>query len=158
MGSTALRIEHVGSTSVPGLSAKPVIDIQISVTDLHPLDPHVSTLQPIGYVHVSLPQPEDPTMEPADAVYPFFQKPPSHPSTHHIHLCTAGSTEERNHIVFRDYLRDHPERQAAYLALKQQLAGNHDGATLASREQYSLGKSEFVAATIGDALAAGYSA
>ena len=75
LGSFAKRIEHVGSTSVPGLAAKPVIDIQISVEKLHPMDPYKVLLEQIGYTHVP---------HPDDAVYPFLHRPEiwPHTSTH----------------------------------------------------------------------------
>lgn len=156
MGSAALRIDHVGSTSVPGLAAKPIIDIQVSVTRLKPLEPHADALRRIGFAHVSLPVPDDPGVEHADAVYPFFQKPSAWPPTHHVHLCAAGSAQERNHLIFRDYLRDHPNAAAAYLELKKSLADRHAGNTLESRERYSLGKTEFVFSILDAASAAGY--
>lgn len=158
MGKAALRIEHVGSTAVPGLAAKPIIDIQVSVRHLQPLAPHSNALANIGYTHVWLPPPADTSIEPANDVYPFFQKPSTWPSTYHVHLCIEGSRQERDHIVFRDYLRDHPGTVAAYVELKKRLADEHVGDTLESRERYSLGKSEFVAATIDEALSAGYAA
>ena len=158
LGERALRVEHVGSTSVPGLAAKPVIDIQISVAELHPLADHAEALGSVGYVHVPLPPPpEELGLEWADETYPFFQKPAVWPTTHHVHLCASGSVEERNHIVFRDYLRDHPESVAEYLALKRELASAFGGESPESRERYSLGKTEFVAGVLGQALARGYS-
>ena len=74
-GGLALRVEHVGSTAVPGLSAKPVIDIQVSVTSLVTLDRYLGRLVCLGYVHVPLGD--------FDRVYPFFQKPADWPCTHH---------------------------------------------------------------------------
>jgi GrpB-like predicted nucleotidyltransferase (UPF0157 family) len=136
LGADALRIEHVGSTAVEGLSAKPVIDIQVSVQTLD--EPHrfLAPLSGLGYVHVPLGA--------FDQVYPFFQKPATWPSTHHVHLCAAGSGEERNHLLFRDALRAHPNIAEAYVALKRELASRHRGTTLQSREAYSLSKTAFV--------------
>jgi GrpB-like predicted nucleotidyltransferase (UPF0157 family) len=148
LGGVALRVEHVGSTSVPGLDAKPVIDIQVSVKSLDPLAAHGARLATLGYVHVPLGA--------FDRVYPFFRKPADGPGTHHVHLCRAGSEQERKHLAFRDYLRDHPAIAAEYVTLKHALAAMHDGATLASRERYSLAKSEFVAGVLARALAGGY--
>jgi len=81
-GPLAQRIEHVGSTSVPGLAAKPVIDIQISVASLADLAPFTALLERVGYTRVP--------MGDFDLVYPFFQKPATWPSTHHVHLCEFG--------------------------------------------------------------------
>jgi GrpB-like predicted nucleotidyltransferase (UPF0157 family) len=148
LGAAALRIEHVGSTSVPGLAAKPVVDIQVSVPSLEPLSVYLDPLAHIGYRYVSL--------GPFDLVYPFFQKPAEWPCTHHVHLCVAGSEQERKHLAFRDYLRNHSAAAAEYVKLKRHLATIHDGATLESREGYSLSKSEFISSVLERASADDY--
>ena len=119
LGPVAKRIEHVGSTAVPGLGAKPVIDIQVSVEQVAPLDAYSGKLVELGYTHVSLP-------EPGDDVYPFFLRPPSWPTTHHVHVCELGGLEEGRHLRFRDWLREHPEDRQAYDALKRDLAAKFD--------------------------------
>jgi GrpB-like predicted nucleotidyltransferase (UPF0157 family) len=136
MDGLALRIDHVGSTSVPRLAAKPVIDIQVSVASLETLRAYAETLAQLGYCHIPFGA--------VDLVYPFFQKPAALPSTHHVHLCVFGSEHERRHLAFRDYLRSHPAVASEYVALKRSLAATHDGATLESRERYSLSKTQFV--------------
>jgi GrpB-like predicted nucleotidyltransferase (UPF0157 family) len=133
MGSAVLRIEHVGSTSVPGLAAKPAIDIQVSVTSLDALPAFTEMLAQLGY-----------------------QKPAARASTHHVHLCVLGCEQERRHLAFRDYLRSHPEIAIAYVAIKRSLAAAHDGATLESRERYSLAKTRFVNSVLAQALSEGY--
>ena len=148
LGEHALRVDHVGSTAVPGLAAKPVVDIQVSVPSLAPTVNFTERLSQIGYSHVPL--------GPIDLVYPFFQKPTAWPSTHHIHLCVVGSEQERKHLAFRDYLRNHPLIAAEYVTLKRQLAIAHDGGTIASQERYSLSKSEFVNSVLKRAFADGY--
>jgi len=148
LGPLALRVEHVGSTSVAGLVAKAVIDIQVTVPSVAPLSRYIGPLADIGYAFVPLGA--------FDAVYPFFCKPANWPSTHHVHLCAPGSNEERNHLAFRDYLRDHPAVAEQYVALKRDLAGKHHGHTLESREAYSLSKTEFVLSVLQRALAQGY--
>ena len=145
-GALALRIEHVGSTAVPGLAAKPIIDIQVSVASLIPLAPHAAALEHLGYAHVVLGE--------FDKVYPYFVKPAEWPSTHHVHVCEAGSEQEARHIAFRDVLRRHPVICEQYLQLKLQLAAAHHGHTLESRESYSLGKTEFVERVLVKARAA----
>lgn len=80
LGSLALRIEHVGSTSVAGLAAKPVIDIQVSVARLSPLEPYAGVLQGLGYRFIPLGD--------FDAFYPFFAKPGNGPA--HT-TCTCAS-------------------------------------------------------------------
>ncbi len=149
LGTAALRIEHVGSTAVPGLAAKPVIDLQVCVVSLEPQGRFIEPLARLGYLYVPLGA--------FDAVYPYFCRPADVPHTSHVHLCAAGSQQEREHLAFRDHLRRHPRDAARYLALKQRLARLHDGATLESQERYSLAKTAFIASIMPSALA-GYTA
>ena len=81
-GPGVLRIDHVGSTSVPGLAAKPIIDVQMTVGALAPLVGWVDRLAPLGYMHYPSPD---------DVEYPFFHRPTGWPHTHHVHLCVADS-------------------------------------------------------------------
>ena len=143
-GDRAIRIDHVGSTSVQGLAAKAVIDIQVSFASLEPRATLVAEMAALGYLHVDLGE--------FDQVYPFFTKPGIWPSTHHVHMCVTGSQEERHHLAFRDYLRLHSDVAADYAQLKSALAAVHDGETLESQERYSLAKSEFVTTTLAEAL------
>ena len=135
LGDVALRIDHHGSTAVAGLAAKPVIDIQVSVARLHPIDGYAAALERIGYVHL----PHD-----DDARCPFFHRPAEWPHTHHVHLVEAGGGEERRTLAFRDYLRAHPEAARDYEALKRDLARDHDGDCAESREAYARAKRAFV--------------
>jgi GrpB-like predicted nucleotidyltransferase (UPF0157 family) len=144
LGARVLRVDHVGSTSVIGLAAKPVIDIQVSVATLANFDGYSQPLARLGYTHVP--------MGDFDLVYPFFQKPKRWPSSHHVHLCVAGGEQERRHLAFRDYLRLHPEVAARYAELKRGLALIHIGNTKASRERYSLAKTEFINSVLKRAL------
>jgi len=150
LGSSALRIEHVGSTSIPGLAAKPVIDIQVSVASLAPHGRYVAAMATLGYRHVAFGD--------FDLVYPFFHKPIEWPSTHHVHLCESGGQQELEHLVFRNHLRAHPQVAAQYEALKRDLARTHDASTPQSMEAYSLAKSEFVANVLRAAEAGGAAA
>ncbi len=109
---------------------------------------YLEPLAHLGYSHVPL--------GPFDLVYPFFQKPAEWPSTHHIHLCVAGSEQERKHLAFRDYLRRHPLVAAEYVELKRQLAAANHGGTPESRERYSLAKTEFVSSVLERAFSEGY--
>jgi GrpB-like predicted nucleotidyltransferase (UPF0157 family) len=136
LGALAVRIDHVGSTAVPGLAAKPVIDIQVSVQSLEPSERFRVLLAPLGYRFVSLGE--------FDRVYPWFAKPGEWPSTHHVHLCVAGEEQEAKHLAFCDYLRNNPAQAHRYEALKRKLASKHEGRTLGSIESYSLDKSEFI--------------
>lgn len=149
-GPIALHIEHVGSTSVPGLAAKPVIDIQISVAQLNDRSGFLEPLTRLNYVHVDLGE--------YDCVYPFFIKPEIWPTTHHVHLCVAGGEEEAKHLAFRDYLRGNPASAAEYEKLKRSLAARHDGHTIKSVEAYSLDKTDFVEAILIKAMPDGFAA
>jgi GrpB-like predicted nucleotidyltransferase (UPF0157 family) len=147
LGSSAARIDHVGSTAVPGLAAKPVIDIQVSVCLLHPLEAHLPPLVGLGYTHVP---------HPDDATYPFLHRPSVWPHSHHIHLCQAGGQEERRHLAFRDFLREHPEEAAAYAGEKRRLASEFRSSSFDSRNAYAEAKSAFIEPVIARALALGY--
>src|SRR5690348_3158031 len=85
VGETALRIDHIGSTAVPGLAAKPVIDIQISIARLEPVDVYAIPLQQLGYVY----RPANP-----DRTKRFFYSPPEMQRCH-IHVRRAGSWSEQ---------------------------------------------------------------
>ena len=108
---TALRIEHVGSTSVPGLPAKPVIDIQVSVASLHDEDSYVPPCQAAGL-----------QLRSRDDGHRFFRPPAGRPRDVHVHVCAAGSSWERGHLLFRDFLRADRAGQDAYAAMKLQTA------------------------------------
>lgn len=146
LGDVARRIEHTGSTSVPGLAAKPIIDIQLSVDAVQPMETYKPTLEGLGFTHVSLP-------EPGDAVYPLFLRPPGWPSTHHVHVCEVGGFEERRHLAFRDWLREHEEDRRAYEALKKSLAAQVDPDDPATFFQYTEGKTDFIRGIEAVALA-----
>lgn len=135
LGAVALRIDHTGSTSVPGLAAKPVIDIQISVSPLHPMKPYAEPLTALGYSHL---------VHPDDAFSVFFHRPDTWPHTHHLHVVLAGGAEERWTLAFRDHLRSHPEDARRYEALKRELAGRHDASRFASRQAYADAKGPFI--------------
>jgi GrpB-like predicted nucleotidyltransferase (UPF0157 family) len=127
LGNIAVRIDHIGSTSVPGLVAKPIIDIEISVRDMEPVDRYVLPLESLGYLFV--PVEDSPHLH-------FFGKPVERPRTHHVHVCEAGSYEERVHLAFRDYLRAHPAEALLYAELKRAVANRH----LYDRLAYIAGK------------------
>jgi GrpB-like predicted nucleotidyltransferase (UPF0157 family) len=130
----ALRIDHIGSTSVPGLAAKPVIDIQISVVELAPTDPFRVPLQSLGYVY----REQNP-----ERTKRYFREPPGQPRTH-IHVRRAGSFSEQFPLLFRDYLRVHPRAAGEYAAVKRELAARHPRDGLA----YTNAKADFVWALV----------
>lgn len=133
VGDVAVRLEHVGSTAVPGLAAKPIVDLQLSVTALEPRERYVAPLQRLGYLFA--PAPESPD-------YHFFAKPPERPRAHHLHVCQAGGEQELRHVAVRDFLRSHPEEAARYAALKREVVARHPQDRLA----YIDGKDAYVTA------------
>jgi GrpB-like predicted nucleotidyltransferase (UPF0157 family) len=149
LGSMALRIDHNGSTSIHGLRAKPIIDIQVSVAALQPLTAYGAPLEDIGYSHVP---------HPDDAFCPFFHRPPQWPHSHHVHVVEYGGPEERRTLAFRDYLRDHHELAHEYEELKLHLAAQWVGVSREQRETYSESKSDFIARVVALALKSGYPA
>ena len=136
LGALALRVDHVGSTSVPGLMAKAIIDIQVSVADVTDGPSYIPTLRELGYAHV--PDERFPT-------YPFFRHPAEGPRDFHLHVAQAGSVEEQEHLVFRDALRADPVVARMYLELKRELARRY----FADRVAYSNSKGEFVHRVLG---------
>lgn len=112
LGSIALRIDHIGSTAVPGLHAKPVIDVQVSVAALEPHDVFSEPLSAGGFIF----RPENP-----ERTKRYFREPAGERRTH-IHVRRAGSFSEQFALLFRDYLRHHAERADAYGDLKRNLA------------------------------------
>ena len=123
LGVLALRIDHIGSTSVPGLPAKDVIDVQISVAALDAAV--VSALTAIGYslfeTISSDHRPPNATGPEEDWAKLFFDPPPGQRRTH-THVRVLGRPNQRYALLFRDYLRAHPATAAAYAELKRRLA------------------------------------
>lgn len=145
----ALRIDHHGSTAIPGLGAKPIIDIQVSVAALQPLSVYGAALEAIGYVH---------TPHPDDSFCPFFHRPMQWPHSHHVHVVERGGREERRTLAFRDYLRNHPTVAGEYEELKRTIAAQVAAADPESRERYAAAKSEFVEEIVALAIEQGYAA
>jgi GrpB-like predicted nucleotidyltransferase (UPF0157 family) len=131
LGPLAVRLEHVGSTAVPGLAAKPILDLQLCVASMEPRAGYIGPLQRLGYLFA--PDPESPDFH-------FFGKPPERPRTHHLHVCEAGSSHEFRHLAVRDFLRQHSDEAARYAALKRELVKRHPQdrlAYIAVKEQYA---------------------
>ena len=112
LGPLALKIEHVGSTAVRGLSAKPIIDIDIVIRDYSVFDAVVSALQAIGYFHEG-----DLGIAGREA---FKYDGKDHLQKHHLYVCPQNSAELKRHIAFRDYLRSHPEAVREYSRIKEE--------------------------------------
>jgi putative glutamine amidotransferase len=116
LGDQVVRLEHVGSTSVPGLGAKPVVDIQVSVRTMVPRATYVEPLVRLGYRWA---------LDPWTDEHEFFSRDVDGQRAFHLHVCEQGSEWEVRHLAFRDWLRNHPEDAAAYERLKRDLAERH---------------------------------
>ena len=114
LGGLALGIEHVGSTSVEGMSAKPCIDIDVIIQDYSVFGDVVQRLEAIGYIHEG-----DLGIRGREA-FKYSDKP--HLKEHHLYVCPQDSGELRRHIVFRDFLRSHPEAVRKYSSVKETAA------------------------------------
>jgi GrpB-like predicted nucleotidyltransferase (UPF0157 family) len=111
-GEEVLVIHHIGSTSVPGLKAKPIIDVMPVVKEINEVDKYNKAMQNIGY---------EPKGENGIPERRYFQKGGDN-RTHHVHIYQLGNYEIERHLAFRDYLRTHPDSIKNYGELKQQLA------------------------------------
>ena len=114
LGDLMLGIEHVGSTSVKGMSAKPCIDIDVVIRDYSVFDAVVQKLDAIGYIHEG-----DLGIQDREA-FKYADKP--HLMTHHLYVCPRDSEELHRHIVFRDFLRKNPEAVKEYSMVKEKAA------------------------------------
>jgi len=132
IGAYVRSIEHVGSTSVPGLGAKPIIDIIAGLDGAEEADRCLPALAAIGYNDVT-PEPTE------DDWYYCLGKGPHSPGFH-LHLMRHGSGFLMRHILFRDYLRAHPETAAEYYELKLSLVENFAD----MREVYTESKTRFI--------------
>ena len=112
LGELALKIEHVGSTSVQGLSAKPIIDIDVVIKDYSIFEDVVSALGSIGYRHEG-----NLGIEGREA---FKYDGKEHLRQHHLYVCPQDSAELKRHIAFRNYLRNHPEAVREYSRIKEE--------------------------------------
>ncbi len=112
LGELALSIEHVGSTSVQGLSAKPIIDIDVVINDTSLLNDVIASLQSIGYKH------EGDLGIPGREAFKYDGK--EHLMKHHLYVCAKDSLELKRHISFRDYLKSHPEAISEYSRTKEE--------------------------------------
>lgn len=147
LGQLVRRIDHNGSTAVPGLEAKPIIDIQVSVEQLNPIRAYAEPLAGLGYRHAP---------HSDDVVCPFFHRPSEWPHSHHVHVVESGGAEEQSTLAFRDYLRDHSDVAREYGLLKRKLAALYDAGKPANREAYAIAKTGFINQVVQIALAQGY--
>lgn len=112
LGAEIVEIEHIGSTSVPGLAAKPIVDILIGLRQFVPTAEQIGCLEGLGYVYegqvLNLPE------------HHFFRK--GMPRTFHLHIAQPESPFWQRQILFRDFLRSHPQEAEEYVRLKRSLA------------------------------------
>jgi GrpB-like predicted nucleotidyltransferase (UPF0157 family) len=111
-----ISIEHIGSTSVNGLGAKPILDIAVGVNNLDDVDKFIEPLKKIGYEfrqHKEFPERR------------FFRKCKLRARTHHLHFYEFESEHWNNQLLFRNYLRTHPDELKSYNQLKKELAENY---------------------------------
>lgn len=132
MDEITLGIEHIGSTAVPGLGAKPVIDMMVGVKELSQVSPeYIDQLQSINYEYVH--KPEFPERL-------FFRKGQWRAGTHHLHVYVYNGEHWLNNIWFRDYLRSHPKAMDDYYRLKKKLEGLYK----TDRVAYTEAKAPFI--------------
>ena len=134
LGSLGSRIEHVGSTSVPGLPAKPIIDMDVVIESADQLEDVAARLTEIGY--------EGRGDLGVTGRYAF--KSPAGLPDHHLYVCARDNAELHRHLAFRDYLRSHHAEAVAYGRLKQSLAEAHPF----DREAYTEGKTHWIERTL----------
>ena len=132
-----IGIEHVGSTSVTGLAAKPIIDIDIVISSRVVLGQVLQRLETIGYEHIG-----------SDGIpgREAFKWPGER--RHHLYVCAVNAPNLHNHLMFRDHLREHPEVADAYGQLKKKLAQQYRY----DAESYCEAKTEFIQQTVETAM------
>ena len=130
----ALSLEHVGSTSVPGLAAKPIIDMDIIVESTEKLPAVIEALEKLGYTHRG-----NLGIEGRESF-----RPPEHGIKHHLYVCINGCMSLRNHLALRDHLRQFPAAREEYSALKLKLADEFRD----SLDNYVEGKTQFILGVI----------
>lgn len=138
LGPTANRIEHVGSTSVPGLAAKPIIDIDVVVDSESQIGKVIELLAEIGYIHQG-----DLGITGREAF-----KTPANTFSHHLYLVVEETRELKRHVAFRDRLRSDAKTRQAYGELKSDLSKRFNN----DREGYTKAKTEFIESVLRDSL------
>jgi GrpB-like predicted nucleotidyltransferase (UPF0157 family) len=134
----AASVEHIGSTAIPGLDAKPVIDIMAGVESLDSSRAALAVLERHQYCYAPY----------RTEVMHWLCKPSPAQRTHHLHLVPVGSPLWNEQLAFRDYLRSHADVALEYAALKRRLAETHR----LDREAYTTAKAPFVRRVLREAL------
>lgn len=131
LGSEVVAVHHIGSTAIPGISAKPIVDIMVEVRDIARVDAYADRFAAQGY---------RPMGENGIPGRRYFIKGPDEARTHHVHIFAAGNPEIERHLTFRDYMIAHPEDARAYSRLKEDLAARFP----TDIDSYVAGKDAFV--------------
>jgi GrpB-like predicted nucleotidyltransferase (UPF0157 family)/protein associated with RNAse G/E len=139
LGDWALAIEHIGSTAVPGLAAKPIIDIGVAVRNFEEATRCINPLAALGYLYLG---------EQGIPRRHYFVKGSTENRTHHLHMVEPDSVDWRQHLAFRDYLRKHPTVAQEYAALKERLAAQFP----TDRRLYTQAKAGLIAKVLRQAL------
>lgn len=142
IGQHISAIEHIGSTAVPDLGAKPVIDILVGVERLAEAENCIEPLEHLGYEYCPEFEDEMPNRR-------YFRKTASGRHTHHLHVVAQGGDFWERHLLFRDYLREHDDVVRQYDELKRELAEKHPQDIAA----YTEAKTEFIESVVADARA-----
>ncbi|MBI5284928.1 MAG: GrpB family protein [Chloroflexi bacterium] len=154
------RIEHVGSTAVPGLAAKPIIDMMPGLRSLDGAPALIPLLASIGYEYVAEFE-HDTAAGPGMPFRRYFRKDEAGERAFHMHMVEGGGDFWIDHLLFRDYLRAHPEAASEYARLKRELAARYNAA-LSDRSEINTGytdhKTEFIESIQAKARAAAYGA
>ncbi len=132
IGANIIQIDHIGSTAVPGLGAKPIIDILASMESQEIADNSLPYLAEIGYTDVT-PEPQEPD-------WFFCLGKHSNGQVYHLHIVKHGTAHWKKHIVFRDILRLNPDVAEEYFELKKELASKFRD----DRVAFTDGKAEFI--------------
>lgn len=128
-----LRVEHIGSTAVNGLSAKPVIDMMAEVSSLNEVQKYIEPLSNLGYIYA-------PKLEIQTPDRKFFQRRTDNGHWYHLSFSEPTSKYWTEHILFRDYLRTHDSARKEYEDLKKKLATQH----IDNFDKYNADKTEFI--------------
>ena len=126
-----IKIEHIGSTAIPGIDSKPIIDILIGVKDLEDIHWTIELLEKLGYKLI-------PQACEIDKL--FFALGDDAKRTHHVHVTAYGNDRWKNDLIFRDYLRSHPDIAKKYDRLKKELSEKYPN----DRKSYTEDKEQFI--------------
>ena len=132
-GVDVLGVEHVGSTAIPGIKAKPIMDLMVAVPDIDDYEKYIEGLLKMGYQFRR-------DYRGTDQEHILFVKGPEEKRTHYLKLCELNSEFWDEHIIFRDYLIDHPEKAKEYEELKIELNKKYSK----DRDTYTKMKEDFI--------------